>query len=107
MRTPSNVRAKSLKMVVDAVYFQPVLALNSLLAGKIQGISSNFAPIAIVMDGVVPRNQALPGKFPVQVNRESSRRNRQVSGAKQGDHSIRLFPICIGPNRDAPLAFEP
>jgi hypothetical protein len=61
-------------VVVHPVYFQPVSAVNSLLAGKIQGIYQDSRLIPAGIERVVSTNQRLAAKFRGQRNREKLER---------------------------------
>jgi hypothetical protein len=83
--SPFGVRRGSLRplrerrVVVPPVYFQPVSAVNSLLAGKIQGKYRTHDLIPVCNDRVVPRSQRLIRKYPGHLNRENRSRNREDS----------------------------
>src|SRR5882672_2903117 len=57
---------------------------NSLLAGKIQGISSTLASVARICRQNHDYNQSFTSKFPAQQNRELIRPYQGIKSAYQG-----------------------
>src|SRR6266446_2500661 len=57
---------------------------NSLLAGKIQGISSTLASVARICRQNHDYNQSFTSKFPTQQNRELIRPYQGIKSAYQG-----------------------
>lgn len=77
-------------MAVEGVHREPVSAPNSLIYGKIQGVSTDSARLRPESAGIPQRFRTCRLEFPVS-------RNSELIRGEQGFHrAIRELPICQG-----------
>jgi hypothetical protein len=71
-------------VVADAVSGNGSRWLNSLITGKIQGISAIAALFCKIKGKIFGANQELAVEFPTHRNREIKMRNRDLKSSDQG-----------------------
>lgn len=77
-------------MAVEGVHREPVSAPNSLIHGKIQGISTDSARLPPESAGIPQRFRICRLEFPV------SRNSKLIWGEQGFQRAIRELPICQG-----------